>query len=586
MRRPIYKRFLPLVLLALVLGGCNVETDRSGKPGPDWSRGLYLGQASLRQPVALAVDVAGGSHLAWYGEALHYAHLDREAHVLRNEALPVETPLPRRPQLLLDGEGRIHLAWLSRQGDIQRLYHRVLYPPEAVGPTLLLSQEGEDVSSYTMYRAADGRVSFLWASEGAAGEQGLVHVRLDAPADRVTLTQEGLDPFAVVDRAGVVHVAWFRQRALTAYDVYYATLQEDTSGAALAPAGGLKLTDFAVTEGAILHGPLIGLDAGTLYVMWAEQNVGGGLTPTSAFSYYIAFPTGSPAAAHARRIGLPPSARPDYEDVRSPYGFSVLDPLSPEDVAYGSDFVSAPAAASTQLDELAVAYSLMTESEATREIQIVTAVFSGGEPVGYQLASETSNASLVPSIAADAQDGLHLAWIDTAGFGDYGVYYASTALDARRWLDRTTTDDLVQGAARALFGVLSGVGLLPIAGIWSFPAVVWVVVFFIATGKEDMDRRATQIGFAVAVLIYAGIKTLLMPGLFAGTPFLQQVPAGWKTPLGTAVPLLILASALLAVYRYLRRAQRATIFKAVLILAGVDVALTLLLYAPGFFGGI
>ena len=80
-----------------------------------------------------------------------------------------------------------------------------------------------------------------------------------------------LDPLAVVDRTGIVHVAWFRQRALTAYDVYYATLQEDTSGAALAPAGGLKLTDFAVTEGAILYGPLIGLDAETETVVDLDE---------------------------------------------------------------------------------------------------------------------------------------------------------------------------------------------------------------------------------------------------------------------------------------------------------------------------
>ncbi len=585
MRRVTRVYLLLCVLSALLLSACTAEIDRSEKPGPDWSRGLRLGQATLRQPVALAIDADGGSHLAWYGETLYYAHLDREAQVLRNEALQVETPLPRRPQLLTDGEGRVHLAWLSRQGDIQRLYQRVLYPAVAAGSTFLLSGEGEDVGSFTMYRTADGQIAFVWGSESATGEHGLVHVRLDAPGERAILTDEALDPFAVVDRAGTVHVAWFRQRALTAYDVYYATLQGEGPSATMAPAEGLKLTDLVVTEGAILYGPLVGLDVETVYILWAEQNLGGGLTPTAAFSYYVAFPIDSPAAAHARRIGLPPSTRPEYEDVRSPYGFGVLGPLSTVDVAaYSSNFVSAPAVVSTQLDQLAVAFSLMTESEARQEIQIATALLAGGEPVGYQLASKTSSASLVPSIAANGQHNLHLAWLDTAGFGDYEVYYASAAPDARRWLDRTTTDDVVQRGAGVLFGVLSGVGLLPIAGIWSFPAVVWVVVFFIATGQEDMDRRATQVGFAVGVLIDMGIKILLMPGLFAGTPFLQQVPARWAVPLGIAVPLAILTLSLLTVYRYLRRAERATIFKAILIFVGVDVGLTLLLYAPGFFG--
>jgi hypothetical protein len=579
MRRSITIRSLMFVLLALLLAGCNLEADRSDKPGPDWSRGLRLGRASLRQPVALAVDDSGGSHLAWVGDTLYYAHLDAEAHVLRNEALAVETPLPRQPQLVCDGEGRIHLAWLSRQGDVQRLYHRVLYPAEAAAPNLLLSQEDEDVSSYTMYRTADGDVAFVWESERTSGEQALVHVRLDAPAERATLATEGLDPFAVVDGAGTVHVAWLRQRGLTAYDVFYATLAESDSGAQLVPAGGLKLTDFEVAEGALTYGPVIGLDTGTVYVMWAVQNLGGGLTPTAAFSYYLAFPIGSPTPAHGATVGLPPTTQPIYDAHQGPYHLTQLEPLSSMDASSSSDLISAPAVAPTQLGELAVAFSLMTESEATREIQIATAVFSAGEPVGYQLASKTPNASLMPSLAVGAQDRLHLAWIDTAGFGDYDVYYASAAPDARAWLDRTTREDVVQGAAHVLFGVLSGVGLLPIAGVWSFPAVVFVVVFFIITGQEDMDRRATRIGLGAAVLIDVGMKVLFMPGLFASTPFLQQVPGRWAVPLG------ILALALLAVYLYVRRAQRATIFKAILLYVAVDVGLTLLLYAPGFFGG-
>jgi hypothetical protein len=101
-----------------------------------------------------------------------------------------------------------------------------------------------------------------------------------------------------------------------------------------------------------------------------------------------------------------------------------------------------------------------------------------------------------------------------------------------------------------------------------------------------MDRRPTRIGFAVAVLIYIGMKVLLLSGLFASTPFMQQVPPRLATPLGIAVPVLIMAVALLVVYLYTRRAERATIFKAILILVGVDVTLTLVLYAPGFFGGI
>ena len=157
----------------------------------------------------------------------------------------------------------------------------------------------------------------------------------------------------------------------------------------------------------------------------------------------------------------------------------------------------------------------------------------------------------------------------------------------RRWLDRTSTDDMVLGAADLIFGVFSGLGLLPIAGVWTFPAMVWVVLFFIATGKEEMERRPTKVGFAVAVVLYVGVKILLLPGLFAGTPFSAPGASGvggccWAL----LVPALILLVALAAVYIYARRAERATIFVAYLVFALTDVVLTLVLYAPGFFGDL
>ena len=114
--------------------------------------------------------------------------------------------------------------------------------------------------------------------------------------------------------------------------------------------------------------------------------------------------------------------------------------------------------------------------------------------------------------------------------------------------------------------------------------MIWVVVFFIATGREEMQRTPTKIGFAIAVLIYVAMKVLLLPGLFAATPFLHAVPRTWATAVGIVVPLVILALAGLAVYIYMRRAERATIFVSILVFAGVDVVLTLVLYSPGFFG--
>jgi hypothetical protein len=582
MKRVYQSLFAICLLSALLLSGCSVESDRSDKPAPDWSRGLRLGTTGLKQPVALQVDAEKHIHMVWNAGRLHYAHLDEQAHVLSNAPLDVDTPMPRYPQLLVDAQDNVHLAWLSRDGDRQALYH-VLLTPTAPKAPLMLSRQSEDVSSFRMALSPAGQVIMIWASE-YDGAQGLRYASLQALSEIVTLIQPGTDPFVLAYSTGTSHLVWLEEKGLTARSLYYATLQENPSGVQISPPGGHRLTDFEFALGAVIFGPIIGLDDETVHILWSEQNLGGGLTPTAAFSYYVAFQPGQPSTGHARTIGLPTEPRPSYEDHSGPYGLTRLDPLSPADLGRSGDFINSPATVSSQGTELPVAFSLMTQGQSGSEIQLATAVLARGEQVGYQLASKTENASLMPSLVADADADLHMAWIDTSGFKTFDVYYASTAPQAKQWLDRTSADDLAMGAAEVVFGMLSGIGLLPIAGVWSFPPVVWIVVFFIATGQEEMDRRPTKIGFSIAVVLYVSIKVLLLPGLFAGTPLLHLVPRGWATFVGIAVPVVVFLLALLSVLVYMRRSERATIFKAFFIFALLDVSLTLILYAPGFFG--
>jgi hypothetical protein len=553
-----------------------------------------LGRTNIRQPVALQVDANRHAHLVWVDEGrpsrLRYAHLDEQAQVLSNEPSGIDLPSPRKPQLLVDRENQVHLAFLSRSGGMQRLYHALLSPDGQWSTPLLISSLARNVDSFHMYLAPEGRVAFVWADELDDGTAGIVHAALplgDTPVQPVTLVQPGIDPYILVDGSGNVHLVWMVKKALTSRDIYYAELRGTFPQLELVPAGGLKLTDFVFPEGGTYYGPVLGVDTQNVYVLWSVQHLGGGLTPTSAFSFYATFELGAheqggKSIAGSHTIGLPTEDRPVYEGYASPYGLTKLARL-PEKVVGPSDFANSPATVSSQRDDLPVQLSLLTQSRSESQIQLATAVLVDGELIGYQLASQTGTASLTPSIVA-GPDGLHSAWIDTAGFKVFTVYYASTAPEARRWLDRTSTSDMVMGAANLVFGVFSGLGLLPIAGIWTFPALVWVVLFFIVTGQEEMERTPAKIGFALAVVIYVGMKILLLPGLFAGTPFLYRVPPGWATLLGLAVPALILLVALAAVYIYGRRAERATIFKAYLVFALTDVALTLILYSPGFFG--
>lgn len=572
-----------MILMPLLLNACAAQSDRSDKPSPDWSRGLRLGTANARQPVAIQVDSRQHVHLVWSGDGLRYAQLDPEAHVLSAGALPLDLPDPRWPQLLVDRQGNLHLALLSRSEGIQNLYHVPLDPQGQPGDPLLISAPGEDVGSFRIYLAPSGDVAFIWAGEPEPGAQRLVYTTLQDPGHPITLVEQGTDPFVLVDRTGTVHLSWLQPRGYSAQTIYYATLAGSAPDLSLVPAGGLKLADFDVPEGGVYDGPVIGLDTQDVYILWSVQNLGGGLTPTAAFSFYVAFPVGEPQAGNPRSLRLPSESDPTYQDYTAPYGLTKLHLLSAEEPGANSDFVNTPATVSQQQGELPVLVSLVVRSAAESQIQLATAVLSQGEQIGYELVTKTRSGSLLPSIATDSDANLHLAWIDTAGFREFTVYYATNALQPRSWLDRTSTQDVSLRAADLLFGVLSGIGLLPIAGIWAFPALVWVVLFFIFTGQEELERTPARIGFLIAVLVYVGMKLLLLPGLFRGTPLVGLFPQDWATAVGIVVPALILLLALGAVYLHLRRAQRPTIFKAYVIFAGVDVLLTLVLYAPGFF---
>jgi hypothetical protein len=571
----------------LLLSGCSVSTDRTDKPSDAWSRGLSLGTTGIKQPVALRVDAQRHVHLVWCeiaaarGDSLHYAHLNERGQVLISTSLDIDLPYPRKPQLLIDGENHLNLAWLSRVEGRQSLYHVLIDQNGRPTEPLLLSREEKNVENFQMILSAEGETVFFWSSEPGTEtgneQKGIYFLSLYDTSPPTLLVPQGIDPYVLVDNSGTTHLTWLTEEGVLARDIYYATLQ----GSRVVPDGGQKLTDFELAEGAVYHGPIIGVDTNNVYVIWTIQNLGGGLTPTAAFAFYVSFESGRPALTNSRSIVLPSETTPQYVDYASPYSYDKLALLPPQ--VYGSDFVNAPATVRSQESELPVTFSMITASTAESNIQVASVVLSEGKPVGYQLASDTPNASVDTTLVADADANLHLAWIDTAGFRQYDVYYASTSPEVKSWLDRTSTDDIVLGAADLVWGIISGIGLLPIVAIWNFPPLMWVVVFYIFSGREYLERMGAKVGLFVSIVIYAAAKLLLLPGLAEGTPFLHQLPRAMASTVATALPVTIFLLALGAMGIYARRSERASLFKAYFVFALTDGVLTVVLYAPGLF---
>jgi hypothetical protein len=338
-----------------------------------------------------------------------------------------------------------------------------------------------------------------------------------------------------------------------------------------------------VEQGVILEGPKLGLDETNVYVFWSLERRGGGLQGPSAEAAYLSFPLGHPVEGTHRWIDLPTASQPNYAAHQGSYNYNSLDYLDPQQPIYGSDFVYMPAVVPGQREELPVILVTMISTRTKARPQPAMAVFADGEIEGYQLVAMTDSASVQPNVIADDDANLHVTWADLAGAWEFQVYYATTAPTAAAWLNRTSTEDVLSAVFDLTFGVLSGIGLIPMTGVWILPALIWVLIYYALTGEDALSLRKTKIGLGTAVLIYLVAKFVIVPSFLLYVPGLDQMPEQLSSLLVLGVPLLILGVALGAVYIYWRRAERATLFPAFFVFILTDVVLTLIIYSPSIF---
>jgi len=527
----------------------------------------------------------------------------------------------------LDRQGNMHLAWLAGEDGEQGLFHSLLdYNGEALSEPTRLSPPGKEVKDYQMCLGQEGRIEVFWSAEEGIYYLGLDPQQVGDSNLPTLIVPQGTDPSAQVDRSGMIHLAWLQEPSPQVKELYYAAFQGFGQGPSPDEVKGIKLTEFGKWVNVVLHGPVLGLDTEYVYIFWSLEH-GAGVRAGTARLYYASFPLGqaSPLAPTLLRIS---NLEPVYTSSQGEYNYRWLTyPLGGQ----GSDFLAMPSIVEGQqqptLDELAVVFnvqvtfgvkaskssirdlettgpglkpspgSLVTRFGVGRDlyptrpglrpkIQLAMAVFTKGKMKGYELAANTRSVSMRPNLQVDPASNLHLAWIDTAGFGRYDVYYASTLPEAKAWLDRTSPQDVLLKAAELGFGILSGMALLPLAGFWVLPPLIWMGLFYLLAGEEELELRRVKVALGIAVALYLGAKLVFLPFFLFYVPFLDQVPPQFSPALVFGVPLIILALALAAMYAHTRRTEEATLFRAFLVFALTDALLSMAIYAPSFFSGL
>ena len=179
-----------------------------------------------------------------------------------------------------------------------------------------------------------------------------------------------------------------------------------------------------------------------------------------------------------------------------------------------------------------------------------------------------------------------MAWIDTGGFGEYDVYYASTSPEVKAALNRITTRDVFSGVFNVLWGLGQAVSFFPVFLFWLFLPLVWISAFSFIRVDDDLTRTTARIALGIAFFVYFFAKFFLLPaGFMDYVPFIDDVSPPFDQWMMMGLPLAILALAILVSVLHTRRSETKSLFAAFLIFAFTDGALSLLIYVPSYLGG-
>lgn len=579
---------LVLILSALLLVGCQMATAKSERVSQDWSRGERLGQSVVNDRVALATDATGENvYVAWVreyeineAEFLHFAHLDGAGRILSSRDLSIGTDRPSQVEIAVDDQDHVHLTWVDRLADSRQLFYARLAPDGDLAsyprPVSLAELTAE---SYTMGATPAGGIDIFWGVKEGEGT-GLYHCRLGSWGDIVEenrhLRASGFDPAFRTDREGALHLVWQEQPSYWERVIYYAPFnsEERTLGASAA------LASFPAQIGVATHGPTLGLAGEEAYVFWSLERRGGGLVQPSAESYYVTFPLGRPeSAGKLRRVHVPDVRHPRYAETRGRFNLGRL--ASNAESPFPSRFVYMPWTTQGHGDELAVAFAIQLSGRTRNAIQTALTLWSRGEMKGYQIAGKTRTSSLRPRLVADSENDLHLIWIDTAGFGAFDVYYASTTQEARDRLNRITSEDVVAAIFGVAWGIVQALSFIPLALAWVFVPLALIALYVFVRAEGSLSLQGPRVVLVVAILLYSGFKYLFRPNWLAALP----IPRGLAPDIANIVtyiaPLVISALACAITWLFIRRRESASVLSAFGVFAFSDAIITLLIYVPG-----
>ncbi len=582
-------------LTVLSLAGCDLSSDKSEIAGPDWSRGRFLGLSGINNRPGIAWHAESRSAIVtWLTTSegqwrFQYTRVDDQGQIADSHTLPFPLNKPTRPTLFHDSQDQFHLFWLDSQysGSNLGIFHaRISAVGNPISVVQRISGPESDVTGYTVAESAEGTLDIFW-SDVTDDNSELHHARMASSGEPVSAPQalgvEGQHPSSVVDREGVIHLAWHAESTFGSEQVWYATFDPDT----LSLGEPHLMATFPGGTGQALYTPEIGLDTQRVYIFWSLERRGGGLGAGTATTFYESFPIGHPATHTGSSLGIPALARPEYVFSTGAFNYQVLAFRGQGDAAtrLDSGYTYMPYVIPGQREELGVVLSsYMALPKRAGRVQLAFVVMKDGRLKGFEVAGRTRSASMRPIAVVDDEGAIHLAWLDAGGFSIYEVYYASTSPSVRESINHLTFNDVLASLLGRTWSAAAALSFFPILVVWLFLPFAWLVGFYLLRPDSDLRTRAGRVALVVAMLLYILSKMFMLPAFLWYAPLLDIISPRFESLVVLGFPLLMAAIALLAMRAYLRRTDRKVVLIAFAIFAGTDAVLSLLFYMPNALG--
>lgn len=583
----LFSRILGLSLLFFLLVGCEVR-ERTALIYDEWGRGRLIGHAERGSEIGIVARPSASQYAIARFETSDIlveiynadSHLDSSVRFSPNGTSP-------RQLQLLDGRDDMTAVWLADAGGGKAVQVQTIgWDGQLTGATTVIegSQESrwhksailDDESHLAMWISDDGDL-FGAISEG------------ETVGSAVLLEADVVNADFAVDNEGQGRLVYSSSADGSSQLLNYALFDKDSLAVTEQASGFQLYGGDGADRPSTIRGPFIALENGDVYVTWNRPQ----RTPAGSFltMFYSSFGLTESAesvqsATDPKQLSIPPSFPPfNVPAVSNTFSYSKLASLLPRQGIFGQAYPNtASVALPVQGDETVFTTTIVLKTRSDSTAQPALIYMKDGQPLGYQILTQTTFNSGKLAIDRNDNNELYVAWTDGSFDGDKPTYVMSTSPSVRDGSLSLTGRDYQVIAFAAVNRMAQAVVLI-------FAAIPWIIVpffWFIITIWYFNGRVYDRI---VHIVFLVGILASLLNKYITGGVLLNAIPNGglldptYRTILYWGMPLAIMLFSLGITWLvYIRKeGKNASAAQWFIIAILLDYIFSLLYYSLGYF---